>query len=168
MIFSHIFSSIETWQCSEKCVEKVWTAPKSFEFEVDRSTMRAPYKTIDNDMKGWNSNHPTCIYCEKPARPSYDDLLIDWNRILMFGDNAWVHEHTSGRVYQRWKSALKELMDKDPTRKFVILEIGCGLRVRCYYIIHRIVRNSHAVSHYSVDDVVALNCRLDSYCEMAI
>lgn len=47
----------------------------------------------------------------------------------MFGDNSWVHDHSSGRMYQKWKSVLKEQIDKDPKRKFVIIEIGCGLRV---------------------------------------
>jgi hypothetical protein len=58
--------------------------------------MKAPLKKkkLPKPMKGWETNHPSCIYCGKPARPA----------VLMFQDDKWVNDKKESVAYRYWKS----------------------------------------------------------------
>jgi NAD-dependent SIR2 family protein deacetylase len=73
--------NIEFWQCSVECCKEVWKAPDNFEFEVDQRTMKAPNKETPSGIRGFESNHPTCIFCGKLARPA----------VHMFADDKWIN-----------------------------------------------------------------------------
>jgi NAD-dependent SIR2 family protein deacetylase len=109
-----VHGTIEYWQCSEVCCQEVWKAPDSFEFEVDLKTMKAPNKETASKVKGFETNHPTCIYCGKLARPA----------ILMFGDGCWIDPQERKKLDhpQHYHIEVKKL-------KLVVIEIGAGTNV---------------------------------------
>ncbi len=63
------------------------------------------------------SNHPRCPSCFGPARPN----------VLMFDDGEWVEVPETG--YTAWINGVWRAMKADKTRRMVILEMGCGVRV---------------------------------------
>jgi len=101
------------------CTQKVWKAPKVFEFDTGGKTMRAPCKPVVHDSVGFTSNHPTCPHCKGLARPA----------ILMFCDSQWIPDSNAKRRYSNWKNCVGELLAENKDLKVVVLEIGCGIRV---------------------------------------
>jgi len=60
------------------------------------------------------------MHCGILARPS----------ILMFGDNEYVHDSVSGQFFDTWMRSVKKALKDDPNKKIVIVEIGCGVRIK--------------------------------------
>jgi NAD-dependent SIR2 family protein deacetylase len=64
-------------------------------------------------------NHPRCPRCNARARPN----------ILMFDDGYWIGNSPQRRSYNRWWKKHKKLMKANKQLKFVVLEIGAGVRI---------------------------------------
>ncbi|KAJ1637601.1 hypothetical protein T492DRAFT_950895 [Pavlovales sp. CCMP2436] len=62
-------------------------------------------------------NYPRCAHCKRLARPA----------ILMFEDESCVEAES--RAYDAWEMRVCAGLRKDPMKRLVILEGGCGLRV---------------------------------------
>jgi len=98
-----------------------------FRFQIDKETMRCvstltPDEAANinhRDNHGFVDQHPRCIKCGALARPN----------ILMFGDMIWKEEGLQRRQWTAWKCAVEKVLHNDSTAKFVILEIGAGIRV---------------------------------------
>ena len=67
---------------------------------------------------------PRCPKCDKICRPS----------VLMFNDEEWVGFEGESSVhfdiYDIWEEAVEDYLLKNPQSSIVLLEIGCGDRVR--------------------------------------
>ena len=119
-----IHGSILSWQCCKgaRCSTASWSIPTSTRFEVSPKTMRA--KATARTL-GWTGegdkepNHPRCPRCNARARPN----------ILMFEDGDWVGNAAKKRAYKRWWLAQKKRLRADKKLKFVIVEIGAGVRI---------------------------------------
>ncbi|KAH9129654.1 hypothetical protein AeMF1_000327 [Aphanomyces euteiches] len=113
-----IHGNIMTWQCAGKnetsppCSSQTWTVPSTFRFDVDKSTMRAEYEKPPKHLK--------CPRCKAPGRPN----------VLMFRDKRWVSNEVDRNRYRAWKTAALQVLQHDPSKRMVVLEIGCGIRVK--------------------------------------
>ena len=48
----------------------------------------------------------------------------------MFGESGrWKDFDHQSRVYYEWKRNVESLISKNPDKKIVIVEVGCGMRV---------------------------------------
>ncbi|KAG1711353.1 hypothetical protein DVH05_008605 [Phytophthora capsici] len=111
-----LHGSVEKWQCAgdvetgarEPC-EKTWELPTDFRFDLDEATMRAP-----------GAEATTCPDCGGKGRPN----------VLMFHDRQWIANTSEENGYIAWESVVELLLEEDPTLNLVVLEIGCGTRVR--------------------------------------
>ena len=67
---------------------------------------------------------PYCPHCDKICRPS----------VLMFDDEEWIGFEGEGAVhfdiYDTWEEAVEEFLCENPQSSIVLLEIGCGDKVR--------------------------------------
>ncbi|OQR88470.1 hypothetical protein THRCLA_10304, partial [Thraustotheca clavata] len=112
-----IHGNIEMWQCAGRddrippCSASVWTLPDSFRFDIDRQTMYA--------QNFENSSELICNICKGPARPN----------ILMFSDRRWISNDLDTDKYVDWEATMEDILLRDPTKKVVVLEMGCGMRV---------------------------------------
>jgi len=73
----------------------------------------------DHETEAFETNHPSCIFCGKAARPA----------ILMFGDSAWQDVESQRARWSRWSSAVQTLASETREKqvlKVAILEIGAG------------------------------------------
>jgi len=122
-----VHGSIERWQCCtpRNCSppEETWCVPEDFHFDVDLSTMEAaPPQTENQDFQknnGFVSNHPLCKNCGKPSRPT----------VYMFGDENCVQNEDQSTRFSVWKADVIDLVNNN-NKNLVILEIGCGRKVR--------------------------------------
>ena len=73
-------------------------------------------------------NHERCIHCGRLARPC----------ILMFGDDGWIGDafdgpggigHDPAATYRSWERQVRRALREDRSKRLVIVEAGCGLRV---------------------------------------
>jgi len=125
-----VHGSIGVWQCHKPCIQKLWRAPSEFEFEVNQTTMLAsPVKSSSipllPSIKGFETNHPSCIYCGERSRPN----------VLMFEDTKWICDSVVLETYMTWETVVWNLLEANTSVnqkliKMVILEIGAGDRVR--------------------------------------
>lgn len=145
-----IHGNIRTWQCSAPCARSrsgegdgTWLLPSDHRFAVEMRTMRAPaFRSAatpsaptsasapaeggaDECVQGETAaaetprerNHPCCAHCGRLARPA----------ILMFDDSCCIETRPS--AYKAWESRVGVELRKDASKRLVILEGGCGLRV---------------------------------------
>ena len=140
------------------CSSHTWQIPSTFRFEVSKKTMRArrtrsktkpknpaqqqPSPTWtdteeedeDEDARQQQQqqeqqqqqqeeeqgpNHPRCMQCSARARPN----------ILMFDDGYWIRNSAQRRGYNRWWKKHRKRMKDSKQLKFVVLEIGAGVRI---------------------------------------
>ncbi|CAK4748245.1 hypothetical protein LEN26_000045 [Aphanomyces euteiches] len=112
-----IHGNTETWQCAgqgegtEPC-EGTWNIPADFRFPVNKTTML--YDEISPPPPFLR-----CPKCNAPGRPN----------VLMFGDQQWLLNREDERRYVVWEASVEETLRRDSSKRLVILEIGCGLRV---------------------------------------
>ena len=64
-------------------------------------------------------NHPRCQRCSARARPN----------ILMFDDGFWTGNPPEQKVYSRWWKSHRKRLKANKQLKFVVLEIGAGVRI---------------------------------------
>ncbi|KAF0686166.1 Aste57867_22018 [Aphanomyces stellatus] len=137
-----IHGNTETWQCAgadeatAPC-EGTWQIPASFRFPVDELTMMCAVEPTPPFLQ--------CPKCNAPARPN----------VLMFGDRQWLPNAMDERRYVLWEAAVEEALRLDPTKRLVILEIGCGTRVpsvrkECAMVMDDILEKTHASNHVQV------------------
>ncbi|KAG8469173.1 hypothetical protein KFE25_007691 [Diacronema lutheri] len=151
-----IHGNIRTWQCSAPCARSLaaegdgtWQLPETHRFAVDLASMRAPTlapaaspavsataeRAIGEPAAPYGAgadaprpaeradeqvrarNHPLCAHCGRLARPA----------ILMFEDGSCVE--TDPDAYEAWEARVRASLRRDPSKRLVILEGGCGLRV---------------------------------------
>ena len=62
-----------------------------------------------------------CPSCGGPPRPA----------VLMFEDEAWCGNAAAEERYVAWEEAMEAAIEADESKRVVILEMGCGLRVPC-------------------------------------
>ncbi|KAF0732273.1 hypothetical protein Ae201684_010564 [Aphanomyces euteiches] len=48
----------------------------------------------------------------------------------MFRDKRWVSNEVDRNRYRAWKTAALQVLQHDPSKRMVVLEIGCGIRVK--------------------------------------
>lgn len=113
-----IHGNLDQWQCAGKnggppCQEKIWRAePAPFNFRIDpisRQTQISPPQ----------ARFLTCDRCHKLSRPN----------VLMFRDKKWIPNKHLERAYVAWEAAIETILKSDPSKRLVVLEIGCGLQV---------------------------------------
>lgn len=139
-----IHGDLETWQCSLPCSAKRWRCPPEYEFDVDKSSMRAlpkpasyrpppfradprvddphgDYQDEEVSCAAFAGEWPRCPSCMRFARPC----------ILMFNAddvNLWTRKT---KQEQHWKDYLEQLtawLRKHPS-KLTIVEVGAGVNV---------------------------------------
>ena len=122
--------------------ERRWLAPAGYRFHVDEDSrlaadgdpavaassprpMRAAGEPMadgepphDDTMAAdaFASNHPRCVRCGGPARPS----------ILMFGDGGWEDDGAQASHWERWREAVVQAAADDASLRVVVLEAGAG------------------------------------------
>jgi len=103
------------------CVQKIWVLPKDFEFVYSEDSMNAPAgpPKCASLEKGFTSNHPTCPYCGKLARPN----------VYQFGDQCFVESKAEEAHLTNWIHAVEKIVDSEPEARLVLLEIGVGMRL---------------------------------------
>jgi NAD-dependent SIR2 family protein deacetylase len=130
-----IHGNIRTWQCSGPCPRSLraaradgdapgtWQLPASHRFAVELGSMRAPAtRPAAADAGGGaereaEPNHVSCAHCGRLARPA----------ILMFDDERCIE--TAPDAYEQWEARVLGALRRDPSKRLVILEGGCGPRV---------------------------------------
>lgn len=78
-----------------------------------------------------------CKECDAPARPN----------VLMFGDDTWIENQNEKIRYSKWITAVSQDLQRDPTKRLAILEIGCGTRVpsvrmHCEHLLQMLLRKT--------------------------
>lgn len=78
-----------------------------------------------------------CKECDAPARPN----------VLMFGDDTWIENQNEKIRYSKWITAVSQALQRDPTKRLAILEIGCGTRVpsvrmHCEHLLQMLLRKT--------------------------
>ncbi|ETV85270.1 hypothetical protein H257_03071 [Aphanomyces astaci] len=112
-----IHGTTERWQCAglsdgvPPC-PGTWLLPPDYRFPVDKTSMLSHVSSPPPPFL-------ECPKCHGPARPN----------VLMFGDTSWLPNHQDEARYVAWEAAVEEALMRDRTKRLVVLEIGCGLRV---------------------------------------
>eukprot|EP01089_Gocevia_fonbrunei_P004257 TRINITY_DN1427_c0_g1_i1.p1 TRINITY_DN1427_c0_g1~~TRINITY_DN1427_c0_g1_i1.p1 ORF type:complete len:405 (-),score=66.67 TRINITY_DN1427_c0_g1_i1:11-1225(-) len=145
-----IHGNTDLWQCAKPCCDTVWPAPSNHLFHVDQTTMLAPPNkpddtesqpnTKEENMKGWESNHPKCIFCNKESRPAvvmYGDFACNCDELQSEQYDLW-DTVVSKMIVESWENDSDEVIEEGTGEedvklknklKLVILEIGCGANV---------------------------------------
>ncbi|KAG2374885.1 hypothetical protein C9374_010259 [Naegleria lovaniensis] len=115
-IHGHVFN----WQCGKPCSEKsVWKVPNFKEFEIDEHTMEINSKELQK---------LNCPHCQEHSMPN----------VLMFGDlGQYIRNKEEEDRYIAWECSVETFSREMQSRTeygntkypFVIIELGCGLRV---------------------------------------
>ncbi|ETV85272.1 hypothetical protein, variant [Aphanomyces astaci] len=111
-----VHGNTDHWQCagskekSPPCCNDTWTLPPAFRFDVDHRTM------LVHDT---SSPLLQCPRCKGPGRPN----------VLMFRDKHWIPNDAAADRYHAWEDAVEDVLQQHPSKRLVVLEIGCGTRV---------------------------------------
>ncbi|ETW03386.1 hypothetical protein H310_04864 [Aphanomyces invadans] len=112
-----IHGTTEYWQCAGATdgvapCQGTWELPRDFRFTVDKASMLAQ---LPSPLPPFLQ----CPQCHGPARPN----------VLMFGDKSWIPNDRDEARYVAWEAAVEEALVRDRSKRLVVLEIGCGMRV---------------------------------------
>ncbi|KAF0686165.1 Aste57867_22017 [Aphanomyces stellatus] len=131
---SHVYElhgNTEMWQCAGKteratpCAPRTWPLPDKFRFHVNKASMVAQDTEKHKFLR--------CPRCKGPARPN----------VLMFRDKKWIQNVTDAERYSAWKDLMLRVLQGNPRKRLVVLEIGCGSRVKtvrrhCETLVHAV------------------------------
>jgi NAD-dependent SIR2 family protein deacetylase len=118
-----IHGNVFDWQCTDlDCADKngIWRFPEDQiqTMVVDEDTM-----TVKDES---NMSVFRCVNCHKLTRPN----------VLLFGDTTWKLHSVEENTYVSWECAVETILkdsksdaSENTPYPFVVLEIGCGLRV---------------------------------------
>ncbi|ETW03388.1 hypothetical protein, variant [Aphanomyces invadans] len=130
-----VHGNTDDWQCaglkerSPPCSTNILTLPPTYRFDVDPKTMLVHDTT---------SPMFECPQCKGPLRPN----------VLMFRDKHWIQNQAVADRYHAWENAVLEVLEENPTKRLVVLEIGCGTRVHtvrhhCEELVQAVLEAGH-------------------------